>query len=559
MRKLLVILLPLLLLLAGQQSSTSAEFDKYSWPPVIDLEKSAERTTGYYWVTTDNFAGDARGGEGVSRISVAPDVQPSCTSFQDPACLNLINAGRSGWWTNMVLDACTKYEGKYPCIEGVSITDVRGTRSLIFDRYVPTNTWTPDEARNVPPGGAASLWKDSSDDSDLRYLVIFAGPITWPDARKPISGIPSLLSEFQASIVATKVLKGDFKPDYRLISSDGVPQWVGTAPSHCLWVAEGECGYRTEFRPSSKLQLSVNLPNNFSGFLIGRMKDPAVSISPIARNMINLKVAAEPIQIPLLKAVTRSEVAPKEMQDYFNNPEKYFCLSTETSCKKGLMGAGTASSGATAFEYFSLFEKSLPKEAALMVPVWSFRNHPANLGQCAAASYFQGLVSTNAAIYEGDPPKLVDGELTYRVAGVHLDAAGKVYQGSYDLLIQSSVGRCLYKLDQRPIRATISIENKSGENLVYTTSFNEKDGWIKMSANGFTFSQPTIKVKLSQDEVKPTPTPSPSPTPTPSATNSGNAVQSTAVAKKTITCAKGKTVKKVTAEKPKCPKGFKKK
>ena len=45
----------------------------------------------------------------------------------------------------------------------------------------------------------------------------------------------------------------------------------------------------------------------------------------------------------------------------------------------------------------------------------------------------------------------------------------------------------------------------------------------------------------------PTPSPSPTVTPTPSAK-----------AKKTITCMKGKTIKKVTAENPKCPKGYKK-
>jgi hypothetical protein len=71
-----------------------------------------------------------------------------------------------------------------------------------------------------------------------------------------------------------------------------------------------------------------------------------------------------------------------------------------------------------------------------------------------------------------------------------------------------------------------------------------------MSAKGFTYSAPTIKVKLSQD----VPTPAPSATPTPSP------IAKPAAAKKTsITCVKGKTSKKVTAVNPKCPTGFKKK
>jgi hypothetical protein len=70
-----------------------------------------------------------------------------------------------------------------------------------------------------------------------------------------------------------------------------------------------------------------------------------------------------------------------------------------------------------------------------------------------------------------------------------------------------------------------------------------------MTAGGFTFSTPSIKVKLSQDA--PAPAPSASATPTPTAQP---------VAKKiTITCVKGKTSKKVTAIKPTCPTGYKKK
>ena len=59
---------------------------------------------------------------------------------------------------------------------------------------------------------------------------------------------------------------------------------------------------------------------------------------------------------------------------------------------------------------------------------------------------------------------------------------------------------------------------------------------------GFTFSSPTIQVKLSQEAPAPTPTASPAP----------------ATKKLTITCVKGKTTKSVTGVKPVCPTGYKK-
>jgi hypothetical protein len=97
-----------------------------------------------------------------------------------------------------------------------------------------------------------------------------------------------------------------------------------------------------------------------------------------------------------------------------------------------------------------------------------------------------------------------------------------------------------------------------GEAKRATTLVSEKNNWLRLSAKGFTYSSPTVKVRLSQEKavVAPTPTPTPaasaSPTPTPIATP-------VAAKKTTITCVKGKTSKKVTAANPKCPKGYKKK
>jgi hypothetical protein len=71
---------------------------------------------------------------------------------------------------------------------------------------------------------------------------------------------------------------------------------------------------------------------------------------------------------------------------------------------------------------------------------------------------------------------------------------------------------------------------------------------VNFVASGFTFSAPTIKVKYVAPKPTPTPVATESPTPT-----------AAALKKSTITCIKGKAVKKVTALKPVCPKGYKKK
>ena len=166
-----------------------------------------------------------------------------------------------------------------------------------------------------------------------------------------------------------------------------------------------------------------------------------------------------------------------------------------------------------------------------------------------------GIVTTNALAYDGSSPSFVDGSLNYRVSGLHLMPNGTTpVLGSYNLVMASDVARCLYGFTNAPIQASVSIVG--GESaVVATTVTGERNGWLSLSAAGFTFSTKTIKVKLSQETpapvITPTPTPAPVITPTPTTTV-------TPVAKKTtIKCMKGKVTKKVTAVKPKCPSGYK--
>jgi hypothetical protein len=143
-----------------------------------------------------------------------------------------------------------------------------------------------------------------------------------------------------------------------------------------------------------------------------------------------------------------------------------------------------------------------------------------------------GVVTTNATAFSEGVPVFSKGMLDYKVAGLHYQPDGKsLNEGSYDLVMRSDVARCLYGFTSAPVSAKISVIGDGGENRVATTLVSEKDGWLKLAAYGFNFSSPTISVKLSQAKS----------------------------VKTTITCTKGKLVKKVTGVGPKCPAGYKKK
>jgi hypothetical protein len=115
--------------------------------------------------------------------------------------------------------------------------------------------------------------------------------------------------------------------------------------------------------------------------------------------------------------------------------------------------------------------------------------------------------------------------------------------------MRSSVARCIYGFTAAPVSATVSIVAADGTAQVATTVLGEKNGWLYLTASGFTFSSPTVRVKLTQAVE-----PAASQGPTASAP-----AKPAAVKKSSITCVKGKTSKKVTAVNPKCPTGYKKK
>ena len=112
--------------------------------------------------------------------------------------------------------------------------------------------------------------------------------------------------------------------------------------------------------------------------------------------------------------------------------------------------------------------------------------------------------------------------------------------------MRSDVARCVYGFSKAPINASISITSADGTPQIASTVIGERKGWLYLQAKNFEFSAPVIKAKLTQEVVV-------EPTPTPTATPKQ-------VTKKiTITCVKGKSLKKVTAVKPICPSGYKKK
>ena len=175
------------------------------------------------------------------------------------------------------------------------------------------------------------------------------------------------------------------------------------------------------------------------------------------------------------------------------------------------------------------------------------------LGSCvnSAKGQILGLVSTNATIYSPDPPQFDQSTQTisYEVAAPHFNSDGTTLAtGHYFLNMNAKFMQCLLGVNKVPDVASLGITYSDGsESSVYTVSVRQDSDWLRMAADNFHFSTPKLQIKFEQPTNAPTIVP-PSPK---SATVSPNKI--------TISCVKGKTIKKVVAVNPVCPKGYKKK
>jgi hypothetical protein len=537
--------------------SFAVEKNKYLWPQEMNTPAQQQGPhLGYYVTIADDFTQGPGAMEANSFISVSGNMQPVCTGFNDPVCIAEINARRGNWWSNIAFAPCKTADQQSVCVEAVRIKNSDGTyRNLTLKKVIPGNYWPADPNIGLPEGSAPSIWIDPKEINQNKGYLVAASSALSTNARDSTVKNVSLTS-FQASISPFEMIAEPGTTGFGVSTINGVRKFSGGFGPHCIWADTGECGVQSEFAPDTRLQLVLHLPTQISTWLLGRMRDPEISVESLSKNpdlykdISRVSISADSVEIPMIAAKVDLADMSEEQKKYFRDPKNNLGKPEFPNNLRGYDGIGTASSYDLAFEMYDLFKKQWPKNAQLMFPRWSVRSlmgTTRNFAQCANTSpgKFQGVVTTNASIYQGSPPSFDGDSFNYKLAGVHQKTNGDVFQGSYDLVLDSKFARCLYKFSSAPIKASVSITNAEGSSNIATSTFNEKDGWMKLSANGFTFSSPKITVRLEQEKVEPTPTPTATIKPVP--------------VQKTITCVKGKVMKKVKAVSPKCPAGFKKK
>jgi hypothetical protein len=359
-------------------------------------------------------------------------------------------------------------------------------------------------------------------------------------------------NEIQVTIDPVTLEYGGYRPPFfdTKINNWSLPGCLsqgcaGPQTGVCAAIGAGVCAKRLNNLEGISYGISIRLSKPPTSWIHGRMSDQTFDVQS-QQNYVKWSVSGSPMVLPVTSVWISGE-------DYVSKLGRNNSGNTSNASWSGPFNAGSYAMG----EY-KAWEPFLGDKAQALQSRWSFRTinssesyNGKTIDSCAVSNRVIGLVSTNAMVYQGEPPQWNSNlqSLDYKLAAPHLQPNGEEFLGRYNLRIDEEIARCIYGFDSAPLKASISIVSSDGTSRVATTTFSKLDNWLIFNVDGFTFSAPTISIKLEREAaINPTPVPSPM------------VSQNTQVSPKKITlkCRKGKAVKTITAVKPKCPTGYSK-
>ena len=488
-----------------------------------------------------------------------------CSGWDDPNCSVYDNL-----FADLILSPCLN-EADRACLDGMEAKNSSGALEKLTLYGEATSQKIPrykfksgTNLVDIPAGGGLSIWKSSeknADGSDRLYAAHILLRYIATSSR-------------QSGEAADKIVLSDFKGQiYPVTLKSG---------STCTEFAIGtQCINSANFVGNEKLAVTLRMNKDLTGWIFGRMQNSEFAVTSLDSSYNKIRIGGDVTLVPELAAkVAKSDISKdpkleKYLRDFFTNGRPGVSVPNpgsgsfndgsiggyQSTSYEGFLAAQTTtrliSVNFDKFALFSAFEDQLKpfsppasnngrnilRETNSIF--WNFgANTYVGSNKCSAdKTKLHGLVVTNASIFENGPPEFKDGSLNYRVAGVHNNLDGSEFKGRYTYIVRSDTARCYYGFSNAPIEARVEVLSSNNTTQVASVLVSEKDGFIKLQADNFTFSTPTIKVKFSQDSAQPTASPA------------------KAAPKKssTITCMKGKTSKKITGVNPKCPAGYKKK
>lgn len=487
----------------------------------------------------------------------------SCQTWTDSSC-----SQKNGYTIEgkVVLGTCNS-EREIGCIENFKVFNSfgAGMKLTYLGKSFSGVIDTPEDlALGIPRSSSPPVYSDSEGNT---YIVRGGLWVSVTGTSQPVYkldvDITPVIKVVDNSLSAPRVVRGvDPRTGLGNVS-------VNPSPSTCVSTDTGICYKAVSPRSDYKYSVAVRVPRSVSGWLRGRVSEPNFDVQLLNNNSQLLTVTAKSVKMPVAGGWVKYSDLPTGFIEsvwpsggYDPNPSSsYFLVASPSQGDQGMR------------EYVA-WTPYLKEKALATITSWSFgTNIGGNDQSCLRVpGEVSGFVASNASVYSSKPPEweASTSTLTYKVAAPHYDENGVVNAGTYTLAMPLSSIKCLYGQSNLPPSATVSIAYGDEVINVATVTLKSDSGWVYFSANGFHYSNPTIKVKFGESSSTPqsasaaTPAPKPVanesaiPSPAPSQTSVSNSTPKAPVALKVQWCAKGNAKKKVTAAKPVCPKGYKK-
>ncbi len=575
MKNRLLVAIGAIALVLGSVNSVHADTNDNNWAVPNDVLPG---THGVLFQDVDN------GGEFSALVleSALSDrtKDPTCADAYYTAC------AASPYMWSALIPQCTK-SSDLNCISGFGAIKSDGSKiEGKFVNYFPLkaqNAYLGSIGNGLPSGATGSLYTIpgiTHSGGDQFYVSVFMKGNSWANIYGG-STVSARLDNFSAQISPVQLVKVpaicssyglSSCPDAgyaRISDQHGGFFWGGQSPGwdgvhNCVATSASDsmCAQKFGFPADVRFYLEIKVNNLPYGWLHGRLADPKINVSYLPNDGMSggintLYFEGAPVQTPVVYKSYKWTDMPAQLKAQYNDSSGEFLKGSSGGYSR-IPFAGTISdplkrnytsspkpSGKHSIDELKAWLPYINDKATASPTDWSVRSlsqsEISDHQECYAdKTKIAGIVTTNSTVYSPGPPSYnsTDGSLDYQVGAPHYTSSGDVFKGNYDLIMSSTVARCIYGFSSAPVKATISVTSADGSPQIATTVVGESNGWIHMRAANFEFSAPTVKVKLTQDGAPSTKT-------------------SLRVKMKSITCVKGKVSKVVTMAS--CPSGYKKK
>lgn len=449
-----------------------------------------------------------------SRRNDVPTSVTNCTSYGSGNCSTQRFFNYQAFMSNCESSA------SHDCVLSVGATSADGTtHKAIFVEDFPGKTefsYKGSAEANLPDGGSSFIVDiptlPHSQGSLYLVSVNIAGFKEFGESRFKSNS-------FAAGIFAVTMTNGRYQPSHPstelayfnrvgIVSNQRTPSDLDYGGfARCVQATATRCALAWPLPSDVTFSLKLKLRTKIQGWLHGRLGDVSASIATSTDGDQLITVSGKPLIVPIVYQWFHLDSLPTSISKFYNGDKEFMKQGTLFSTEADNANASILK------DYIRYEERDFPEAMAwydaigdranAVATAWTIRsiedgNLPASCGK--ASNQLSGIVTTNSNMFIAEPPKFnrVDQTLDYKVASPHYLPDGTIFKGTYNLVMRSDYARCIYNYSSAPVSASVSVLSLNGTSQIATSTLYEKSGWLYLSANNFTFSSPTLKVKLTQ-------------------------------------------------------------